>query len=485
MLVPAVAAAVALAAGTAPAAGAEDAQAQDALPSVRLVAATPSVTLYRYGRGRVALDLGVFVASVGGDFELRVSRPAYGEPPVVAQIDPRTGEARPLPVALGQRWRGLRRFLEITVRNRAGDVVATRRAPFCPNSWVRQRVTDTGTAVTRYPSFCGSWFPFVRGMVWGIDDGWAVNAFAGEESEESRPQTLRLARGRYAVSIRVAAPYAELFGVSPEHAEVVLALTVRDRAGRPSHGRRAALHTHGVARGEAVPEVAEPDATTLPDLVALPAWSVGVNRGRKRDRLSFAASPWNAGPGPLVVEGFRRPGEDVMDAFQYFHEANGTAVGKAAVGTFEYDARRGHDHWHFLQFVRFSVVTASGREVVRSRKQAFCLAPTDAVDLTVPGAASLPHLASLGSMCGSPRSLWVRETLFAGWADTYFQSTPGQSFDVTNLPNGRYYVRVEVNPLGVLREGTVENNVADRLITLGGRPGNRRVTVAPWNGITQ
>ena len=39
----------------------------------------------------------------------------------------------------------------------------------------------------------------------------------------------------------------------------------------------------------------------------------------------------------LVVEGFRREGEDVMDAYQYFID-DGTIVGRSQVGTFRFDA---------------------------------------------------------------------------------------------------------------------------------------------------
>ncbi len=474
--------ALALSAGASPAAYA---QAEDALPSVRLVASAERVTLSRYG-GRVPLELGVFVASVGGDFELRASRPSYAEPPVVAQIDPASGAVVPLEARTMRGLRGLRRFFEVTVRDRAGGLVATRHAGFCPNSPARERMDDTGRIVSRYPAFCGSGFPFARGVVWGIDDGWAVGALGGGEEAAIPTPAARLAAGRYSVTVRIAPRYAALFAVAAEDAEVRLRVTVRDgMAGQREAGTAAALprHSHTV-RARAVPEAGEPDAGALPDLVALPAWSVHVQRGRKRDLLSFAASPWNAGPGPLVVEGFRRRGESVMDAYQYFH-ASGDAVSKVPVGTFAYDARRGHEHWHFLQFVRYALLDASGEEVLRSRKQAFCLVPTDAVDLTVPGATWTPHTSSLTSACGTPRSLWVRETLFAGWADTYFQSTPGQSFDVTGLPNGRYSILVEVNPLGALRETTTENNAALRQVTLRGRPGNRRVRVAPWQGIRE
>ena len=73
--------------------------------------------------------------------------------------------------------------------------------------------------------------------------------------------------------------------------------------------------------------------------------------------------------------------------------------------------------------------------------------------------------------------------LDTGWGDTYSQWVAGQAFDVTDLPNGTYYVRVHVNPLGAMHEGSTANNVEDRLVILKGRPGNRRVVVPPWHGI--
>ena len=60
---------------------------------------------------------------------------------------------------------------------------------------------------------------------------------------------------------------------------------------------------------------------------------------------------------------------------------------------------------------------------------------------------------------------------------------PGQSFNITNLPNGWYYARLEVNPLGALYETTTTNNAESRLLYLGGRPGRRTVLVTPWHGV--
>jgi hypothetical protein len=184
-----------------------------------------------------------------------------------------------------------------------------------------------------------------------------------------------------------------------------------------------------------------------------------------------------------VVEGFRREGEAIMDAYQYFRDADGNVVGRAEVGELAWDSRRGHHHWHFLQFASFTLQDAANEEVVRSKKQSFCLAPTNAIDLTVERASWGTEPADLHTSCGGETSLWVREVLQAGWADTYFQFAGGQAMNITKLPNGWYFARIDVNPLGALFETTTANNTESRLIHLGGRPGARTVLVSPWHGI--
>ena len=75
------------------------------------------------------------------------------------------------------------------------------------------------------------------------------------------------------------------------------------------------------------------------------------------------------------------------------------------------------------------------------------------------------------------------ESLPAGWGDTYTQDLPGQSFDITHLANGTYFIAVRANPLGALYERTTANDVPYRRVILGGTPGHRKVTVPPWFGI--
>jgi hypothetical protein len=220
----------------------------------------------------------------------------------------------------------------------------------------------------------------------------------------------------------------------------------------------------------------------LPDLAALPAWGIqSAVDEHGHDQLQFSATVWNSGPAPLVVDGFRGRGQDLMDAYQNFYRG-AQRVGYRKVGSFEYDARPGHEHWHFRDFAAYTLVSTAGPRTVRSDKESFCLAPTDAEDLTVPGALWRPMVTGFSS-CGTRSSLSLREAMPVGWGDTYVQTLPGQSFDITGVPNGSYVIKVRANPYGRLLERSRRNNVSLRRVTLGGTPGHRTAAAAAYRGI--
>jgi hypothetical protein len=193
--------------------------------------------------------------------------------------------------------------------------------------------------------------------------------------------------------------------------------------------------------------------------------------------LDFSATVWNAGPSPLVVDGFRRPRkEKVMDAYQYFFDGKGRQIGYAPVGTMVWDPREGHTHWHFTDFATYRLLDQHKKLVVRSQKEAFCLANTDAVDYTVAQANWRPENTDLQTSCGEQSSLGVREVLDTGSGDTYEQDLPGQSFDLNGLKNGTYYIEVKANPAKRLHERSRVNNTSYRRVVVAGSRNHRRVT---------
>jgi hypothetical protein len=446
-------------------------------PSLRLRAPQTSVDLYRTAGRRVRLELPVFLAALDAPFDLRVRRDGYDDPLRLWQAfhGPSGVQLQELPAELLRGWDGLEGFFRVRVYALDGRLLRAKAAAICPAGWEVQRLDDSGPFEPTYPSGCFA-NPFSLGAVWGVDEGWAVRPIW-----TTRPR-VELRDGTYRAVVTIAKAYRDAFALPLDDASVELTIRIRTFSGCGFCARPAAPERRDDrAALTRAPILTDPDPATLPDLVALPAYGIQVSREGGRDRLNFGANVWDRGPASLVVEGYRVDGEDRMDAYQYFL-GDGEVVGRASVGSFAFDRRDGHQHWHFLQFARYRLLDATLAQALRSRKQSFCLAPTDAIDLTADGAVWRPD--GLGfSQCGWEDALWIREVLPAGWGDTYFQGVPGQSFDITGLPNGTYWIEVRANPLGSLYDVDPTNDTSLREVILGGTPGARTVTVPPWHGI--
>ena len=463
------------AAGAAPATG----------PEVKLIVAQNSITVPRFGH-QVYLDPGIWVASLGSAFRLNVQRPDYSTPLTVTQVIHLPGggtQQIPWPASVvGAVPTGLRDFVTMTVRNSAGKVVASSRLEFCPDSYNPERASPSSPATSPYPQECVG-DPFPKSLVWGVARGWAVDP----SQQTFRP--MRLALGRYTVTESITPTYAKLLSISPADDSATVKVKVVKGSGCCGQAARAAHRPRSrpLRSAPAVPALANPPASTLPDLVPLPSWGISTVHVRKTktqaasDQLNFGATV-SVGNAPLDVEGFRSHGSPVMKAYQYFWQ-NGHIIGRLRAGTMGFDSKKGHNHWHFEQFAQYQLLNSAQKPAVRSHKVGFCIAPTDPVNLVQPRAVWQPSFLGFGGQCGSTTALWVQEMLPVGWGDTYFQSIAGQSFNITGLPNGTYYIQVQANPLKVLHESDTSNNVSLRQVILGGTPGHRTVRVPAVNGI--
>jgi len=465
-------------------------------PRIVLRATARHVDVFHFGEdGPVDLSrVGVWVDAPGRPFEVRVQR-EYGDPFTMSLIDRTLHRTivTALPGTLSGDFSGLADFFSVTIWRLDGRIAHRGTADFCPNWFETARTNPTGPSEPTYPYGCinSTW---TKGTVMGIDRGWSVPAlkpfgFEGEGVEEP----LTLENGRYRLRLAIREPWRDALGLPVESSTRIIGITVRESdfgecppfCDFATDGQQAQLRTtfstsdHTAPSGRAA--YSGPAPVTLPDLVPTPAWSMNTSREEGRDYLNFAADVWNAGPGPLVVEGFRRPNEAVMDAHQFFYR-DGEAVRSELVGEFRYHPRGGHDHWHFQDFARYVLTDASKVNVQRSGKMAFCLAPTDLIDTTVPN-ADLRLIQTGFTQCGGKEARWIREVLQTGWGDTYTQFKQGQAFDITDLPNGTYFVKVVANPDHNLIEGDFANNVSYRRVRLGGVPGRRTVTVPPYRGM--
>lgn len=423
--------------------------------------APASLTVTAYDK-HAYTDLGLKLIAGDTPFELWSVRPAYDQLIHTVWRGP-SGDVA-LPDGAMKDFNSIRRFVTLTITPANGDPARSVNRKACLNGW-SERVRPDAPPRSPYPRGC--WYnPYSLGSVQGIQAGWAAPFL-----QQERP--LKLAPGSYTVTATINPAYAAPLGLTGDAATRTIALTVENgdapAVARPvSPTARPAAHRPAGATGGQL-------AGPTPDLRALPAW--GIQMARNGNYLNFSATVWNGGDSPLVVDGFRREGEDLMDAYQYFFDADGNQTGYQQVGQMHWDPRPTHQHWHFEDFARYVLLRADHTEAVRSRKEAFCLANTDAVDQTVPGASWNPENTDLSTACGDLGSLSIREVLASGWGDTYGQFRAGQSFDLKGLPNGTYYVAVVANPDGRLVESDTTNNTSYREVVIGGRPGARTVTV--------
>ena len=433
------------------------------------------IEAYATPRGARA-NLGVQLIAQNAPFELWSTRADY-DSPIVTEWRTATSRVR-LPAGTMKDFSGLRKFLTLTVSRTDGKQVFARTRKACLASWMPQRLAPTAVPLSPYPSYCAG-HPFALGSVQGIPQDYAVPL----EVNGSMP----LEPGRYRVTASIKPEIAAALGAASADATATSTLRVPRREDRGHAGPKppmpmpAGAH-HGRAAAPDLRPATRPTSARagapvgpVPDLRSLPSFAIDLNP--KRTQLRFAATVWNAGSSALVLDGFRNSGDQsVMDTYQYFFDAQGKQTGYQQVGSMKYhDAN--HDHWHYEDFAEYSLVDADKKTVGVSKKISFCLANTDPVDLTVPGADWMQGPDDLGSMCGDDSALSVRQQLSAGHGDTYMQYRAGQAISVKDLPNGTYYLKVHANPFGRLVESDATNNVSYRRIRLVGKAGERRVEV--------
>jgi hypothetical protein len=452
-------------------------------PEIRLIPAQNAITAAgipvkkNSKKALVFVDPGIWLASLGSALQFDVGRKSYSKPVTLTQVITRSGRsplARRLPASMLDGWNGLKDMVKLTVRDSAGKVVGSARLTVCPDSYNPERATGDSPDTSPYPQQCAAFDPFPIGEVWGIAKGWAI-----DPAEYGTSFTLTMG-STYTVTETITPRYVGWLHIPRRNAIASVKMTVVPPSSYPlvpSPERGRALPAL-----PAVPYLKNPPKSVLPDLVPLPAWGMSTTRAGGRDLLNFSATVWIGGNGPLDVEAFRSGGSPIMPAYQYFYR-NGKVIGRVRAGTMGFDSAKGHNHWHFQQFAEYRLLSAGKKVVVRSQKVGFCIAPSDAVDMLLPHSLWQPQFLGLAGQCGSPTALWVREMLPVGWGDTYQQYLAGQAFDITNLPDGTYYIEVIANPEHLLRETSYGNDVSLRKVNITGTKGHRHVTVPAFYGM--
>jgi hypothetical protein len=214
----------------------------------------------------------------------------------------------------------------------------------------------------------------------------------------------------------------------------------------------------------------QPLGTPLyPDLIISPQPFRDVAlTGSTTKLLEFSNGTANLGPGSLDLYGIVQP-DGTTFAYQRVWNTDGSAVDYLA-GTFIFIGHGGHNHWHFADFVDYTLRSvlsdgSVGPIVRQSAKVTFCAAESDPFDLSLPNAPqNAIHTCS-------------NQGIAVGWMDVYPKGLEGQNIDVTGVPNGTYWLEMVADPDNHLKELDETNNVTRIKITIN--QANNSVTILP------
>jgi hypothetical protein len=213
-----------------------------------------------------------------------------------------------------------------------------------------------------------------------------------------------------------------------------------------------------LAAGSAL--AATPPATAedrLPDLIVRPELLSQVVFDRDtlpgRELLRLTAGTANIGPGPLEIRGGAIIGETESEVAQRIYRSDGTWYDRLA-GVFEYHPSHGHVHFDDWAVFRLRDVLENGGigdVVAQGSKVSFCLLDDVVYDATNPFFNPYARYFTCG---------FTEQGISPGWGDTYGSFLPDQWIDITGVPDGTYWLEVEVDPDNHLLESDETNNVA-------------------------
>ena len=203
-----------------------------------------------------------------------------------------------------------------------------------------------------------------------------------------------------------------------------------------------------------------------PDLRTRPPSDIGITRqcsflllGSCKTLLRFSNTVWNAGDGRLEMPPQNNSSTGKTNAYQrvYTHDASGKwkLAEELPVGEFVFHSSR--NHWHFEGFANYSLINENadgsiGNNVQRSsQKTTFCVIDTHRVN---------PNLQHSGAQTYTACGQTDITGLTVGWGDKYGHTLPGQSIDISHLPDGRYWLYSVADYKNKLAETRDDNNWA-------------------------
>ncbi|MEA2182884.1 MAG: hypothetical protein QOF69_2069 [Solirubrobacteraceae bacterium] len=212
-------------------------------------------------------------------------------------------------------------------------------------------------------------------------------------------------------------------------------------------------------------------AALLPDLVADPP--VGGNQpvvysDAQGDRLLLRMDGFvhNRGPGPLDIRGSKPSGGVMTTVRQRVYDAPNSSgpfadMPHVPAPVLTYETNDDHMHWHLAHAMRYSLWSADRTvEVAPSQKVGFCLIDMDRVEAPPTDAPVYSEAAHHFCQEGRPSASSVYMGVSPGWRDIYSYVLAFQWVDISDVAPGRYWLRADADPDGVIAESDEVNSGA-------------------------
>ena len=213
----------------------------------------------------------------------------------------------------------------------------------------------------------------------------------------------------------------------------------------------------------AQPEVVD----LLPDMIVDSAFledhEIRTDIKPGRTHLIFSNAMANIGDGPLYIYGVtpknKHHDEDTQKVKQRVFRSDGTHYNRLA-GFFVYHPQHNHTHFDDWAIYRLREILPDdgvGAVIVKGHKTSFCLLDSYEYDGSLPNAPDDRQFTSCSTGV---------QGISVGYEDLYDKSIPGQWIDITDVPNGEYWLESEVDPKNNVLEKDETNNIARIKVTI-------------------
>ena len=202
---------------------------------------------------------------------------------------------------------------------------------------------------------------------------------------------------------------------------------------------------------------------TLPDVIVRQSdlfdndFSTNIEPGRIHLRLSNGTA--NIGIGKLHLYGGADNGDGTQQVIQRVFRDDGSFWERTA-GNFIYHPTHNHIHFEAWGQYRLREILPGdgvGPIVAQGEKTSFCIIDLGVHDSELPGFLPNGEFRNCGSTV---------QGLSIGWIDVYSKGLPDQNIDVTDVPEGEYWLESEVDPEGHVLESDETNNIARIKVTI-------------------